>query len=398
MSAWSVYAPRVHDLHLNPDLIVVPDVDGYLACDLDSGRLTQLNATAALVVELIDEGCSLDQVRQALAPSLGEAGWQASLSWIDASVRDGLLGKGLPTRSSLIKSDPARLRARASELRDSDCVMAAYVCQLRSLELAPGEPRAWYRLAELAHILGRRDAAREAYARYFADHPDDAEVELMLVALGDEPPPARVTDRCIRQMYAEFSSFYEENMVGDLEYRGPQLVQDAIEGAGVGERPSVLDLGCGSGLCGEAFRGRTGRLVGVDLSPEMIERAAARRLYDALHEAEITAFLASPSCGRFDLIVACDVLIYFGDLREVLQLAGQRLTPGGLLAFTVERSGQAPHRLTDAGRFAHHRSHVLAAAMAAGLTVEAAHEAILRREYGQPVTAIVAVCRSTLQR
>ena len=395
--------PGLHlnpDLHLNPALIVVADVEGYLACDLDSGRLTHLNGTAALVVELIDEGCSLDQVQQALAPILAEVGWQASLlSWVGASVRDGLLCEGLPTRSNLVKWDPARLRARASELRDSDCVLAAYVCQLRSLELAPDDPRAWYRLAELAHILGRRDAAREAYARYFAEHPDDAEVELMLVALGDGPPPARVTDRCIRQMYAEFSSYYEANMVGDLEYRGPQLVHDAIARAGgCGERPLVLDLGCGSGLCGEAFRARTGRRVGVDLSPEMIERAAARRLYDALHEAEITAFLASPSCGRFDLIVACDVLIYFGDLCEVLRLAAQRLTPGGLLAFTVERSGQAPHRLTDAGRFAHHHSHLLAAAKAAGLTVDAAHEAVLRREYGQPVTALVTVCRSTLQR
>ena len=38
----------------------------------------------------------------------------------------------------------------------------------------------------------------------------------------------------------------------------------------------VLDAGCGTGLCGPGLRGRAGRLVGVDLSPEMLKRAAGR--------------------------------------------------------------------------------------------------------------------------
>ena len=45
---------------------------------------------------------------------------------------------------------------------------------------------------------------------------------------------------------------------------------------------AMLDLGCGTGLGGAAFRPFVDRLVGVDLSPAMIAQAAAKGLYDRL--------------------------------------------------------------------------------------------------------------------
>ena len=75
----------------------------------------------------------------------------------------------------------------------------------------------WYRLGELAHIVGRRDDARAAYERYFERHPDDAEVEHLLIALRDAAPPARMSDHAVLQLYARFAEFYDENMTGDLD-------------------------------------------------------------------------------------------------------------------------------------------------------------------------------------
>jgi predicted TPR repeat methyltransferase len=381
-------------LHLNPTVVVVADDEGYLAYDVGTGRLWHLNPSAALVLELVEEGCDLDQIHMALAPILGADGWPSCRTWIESSVRDGLFaGEPSPTTGEV--GAPDRLRALASELRGRDRVLGAYICQRRATELAPDDPQIWYELGELAHIVGRRVVARNAYERYFDHHPDDAEVEHLLVSLRDETPPARVPDRCIRQLYSRFSSFYEENMRDELGYRAPELLRDAIAAAAGNRRGlAVLDLGCGTGLSGELLRPRAGRMVGVDLSPEMIERAERRGLYDALHEAEIGSFLASPSCGSFDLVVACDALIYFGDLGPVLRLARQRLEPEGLVAFTVERSDVGPFRLTDSGRFAHHRDHLFDAADAAGLVVESADEAILRQEYGSPVPGLVVVCRA----
>ena len=59
----------------------------------------------------------------------------------------------------------------------------------------------------------------------------------------------------------------------DLELHYP--IQSA--GAHFG---TMLDLGCGTGLAGVAFRPHVDWLVGVDLSPKMIEEARRKALYD----------------------------------------------------------------------------------------------------------------------
>ena len=91
------------------------------------------------------------------------------------------------------------------------------------------------------------------------------------------------------------------------------------------------------------------------------------------------------------LIGSCDALIYFGDLRQVIVPAARRLVPGGLLAITVERGDAYPWALADSGRFTHHRDHLVEAAAAAGLSVVSVDDAVLRFEYGNPVTGLVAV-------
>jgi predicted TPR repeat methyltransferase len=186
-------------------------------------------------------------------------------------------------------------------------------------------------------------------------------------------------------------------MCGDLDYQAPARLHAAVSAAlGGGRRPGldILDLGCGTGLAGRLLRGMARRLVGVDLSPEMVERARRRRLYDELQVAEITAWLGGDAGGRFDVIAACDALIYFGDLGQVVVPAARRLTPGGLVAFTVERSATGPFRLTDSGRYAHHREHLAGVASDAGLSVARLDEVVLRTEYGEPVVGLVAVFRA----
>jgi predicted TPR repeat methyltransferase len=134
-------------------------------------------------------------------------------------------------------------------------------------------------------------------------------------------------------------------------------------------------------------------MTGVDLSPEMIELARARNIYDRLEVAEITRWLGGNQ-DHFDLIVACDCLIYFGDLRQVVIPAAKRLAPGGVLAFTLERGDQYPFRLTDTGRYTHHAQHVREAAAEAGLDVARLEEAYLRMEYGEEVTGLFAILKN----
>jgi predicted TPR repeat methyltransferase len=155
----------------------------------------------------------------------------------------------------------------------------------------------------------------------------------------------------------------------------------------------VLDLGCGTGLAGAAFRPLAERLVGVDLSPGMIAQAAAKNIYDQLETLDLLQFLAAEQAAEhmFPLILAADVFAYSGDLAPVTGAAANVLAPAGLLAFTVETHAGEGVVLGDKLRFAHGAAHVRAAVAAAGLALVELTEASTRSEAGVPVPGLLVV-------
>jgi predicted TPR repeat methyltransferase len=119
-----------------------------------------------------------------------------------------------------------------------------------------------------------------------------------------------------------------------------------------GHTYDTLDAGCGTGLCGPLLRPLSRALTGVDLSPKMLEPAARKAIYDTLVCEELTAFLLrSPQC--FDLVVAADLMIYFGDLTPLFAAAATALRSAGLFAFSTELWTGEGYRLLPSGRFAH---------------------------------------------
>ena len=139
-----------------------------------------------------------------------------------------------------------------------------------------------------------------------------------------------------------------------------------------------------------SVKSRAAELVGIDLSPDMIELARARGIYDRLEVAEITAWLDRDQ-AHFDLIISCDCMIYFGDLSRIVDAVAKRLKPGGVFALSMERGTRYPFHLTDTGRYTHHPDHVREAAAKAGLGVAQMNESFLRMEYGDEVMGLYAV-------
>jgi predicted TPR repeat methyltransferase len=380
-------------LLLNPAVLLAASSDGYLAYHVDSNRMYRLNPTAALLVELCDGTRTRDELLGAVALVLPADGAAACSAWLDEAVQEDLLTDGgtTPVRQPFSAGE---LHTRAKRLRDQGRVLAAYICQRAATDLAPEEANQWYALGELAHIVGRREEARSAYERYFQSHPEDVEIQHLLVALRDESPPPRAPDDYIEQLYSYFARFYDENMRGDLDFKAPDLLNAAFNTALPGRgNLNVLELGCGTGLFGQLLRPRARRLTGIDLSSAMIERARRRGIYDRLETAEITAWLDREPAEHFDVIAACDTLIYFGDLRQVLARATGHLARGGFVGFTVERGNLFPFRLTDSGRFAHQRDHLLLVAQEAGMQLVSQTAEVLRHEYGEPVWGWVTILR-----
>ncbi len=372
---------------LNPDALISTGDEGYVAYVIGTRLLHRLNATAALILELSDGSRDIKQIADLLGSVLPES---TIRDWVESAERDGLL---VSSDCSPKPYSATQLSELANELRGQGRIFPAFLCQKQAAEVAPDDAEIWNQLGQLAHILGRRVEARDAYERYFRWFPDDAEVAHLLISLRDETPPSRASDRCIEQLYAQFASYYNENMVGELDYQAPDRVAEAL--AVTLEYRSgldILDLGCGTGLSGQRLKPWARRLVGIDLSPHMVERAQTLGIYDMLETAEITAWLAAGE-SKFDVIVACDCMIYFGDLAQVMVPAARRLHPEGVIVFTVERGQSAPFRLTDSGRYTHHSDHIGQVAIKAGFTLIRCDEVFLRVEYGEDVHGLLAVMK-----
>ncbi len=378
---------------LNPALLLSPVETGYVAYDPAGDQLHQLNPIAALLAELSDGTRSIDDIRQMTAPLMPDGKTEEVARWFDDALKAGVLVWQGSESARPRELTAKELYALTQRLTEYGKVQPAYICAKRVVELEPENWDALYDLGDLCQSVGRREEARLAFEKYFAVHPDDAEIEHLLIALADSAPPPRASDRTIQHIYKGFACTYEERMLKDLEYKGPERICDALR-AVMGE-PSglaVLDLGCGSGLSGMSLKSFAARMVGVDLSPEMIELARARNIYDRLEIAEIVSWV-NATTEVFDLVVSLDCLIYFGDLHEIVAAVAKKLPPGGIFAFSMELGANPPFQLTDTGRYAHHPDHVRAAAKAAGLNVERLDQAFLRMEYGSEVTGLFAVVR-----
>lgn len=372
---------------LNPNTLLSPVENGYIAYDAASDRFHELNPVAALIVELCNGERSMAELRAMATPFVPEGAAGEIDKWIECAVAEGLLVRdGVPGPVQMMNAE--RLAGLSLHLRDHGKVQPAYLCAKRVVELVPDDADACCAMAELAHIVGQREQARIGYEKYLIAHPEDAEVRHILTALRDEAPPARVPDECIQQLYKKFSAFYESSMVETLDYQAPERLGQLLQSV-LGDHHDlrVLDLGCGTGLSGLMLKPWAAHLTGVDLSPEMVEKARARGIYDRLDVAEITSWLAADT-NDYDLIVACDTLIYFGDLELVLKAAKMRIKALGVLAFSVERGDHKPYRLADLGRYTHTRDHIEDAARGAGLRLLRLEEGYLRMEYGSEVTGL----------
>jgi predicted TPR repeat methyltransferase len=115
------------------------------------------------------------------------------------------------------------------------------------------------------------------------------------------------------------------------------------------EMLDILDLGCGTGLCGLALAKQKRRLVGVDLSEKMLTQARARDLYDELHLGEVHAWLRGAATARFDVVIAADVLIYIGALEELFREVARVLRNGGRFGFSPEACEVVDYTLLPRG-------------------------------------------------
>lgn len=270
---------------------------------------------------------------------------------------------------------------------------AALDCLDKVVALLPAHAAAWSQRGSLFEALGRRTEATAAFERAIALGAD-AELHRFFIAALDGRDDAPAAPRAyVQALFDDYADGFDRHLVDVLGYRGHQQLVAPLADLQQGGFDAALDLGCGTGLCGPLLRPLARRLEGVDLSPAMLERAAALGVYDRLHCAELADHLAH-SDARCDLVLAADVFIYVGTLEAVFAGVMRVLRPGGLFCFTVEQADEARTVVLGAQRrYEHALPYLQGLARQHGLQWLQAQHLPIRQQQTQTTAALYVYLR-----
>jgi predicted TPR repeat methyltransferase len=270
---------------------------------------------------------------------------------------------------------------------------------VQTVAIVPRFATAWFALGAIRDRLGDREGAVAAFGEARDADPEDYHgARLQLARLGAGEAAPAMTQTYVRRLFDQYAGRYDTALSEHLRYRGPAILRDAVMAAmrAAGRPPhfaSMLDLGCGTGLAGVAFRPDVDRMVGVDLSSAMVAQATVKGVYDRVVDAEMADFLADEraASARYDLVIAADVFVYVNDLTPVFAAVARVIAASGLLAFTVETHRGDGTTLLPTLRYAHGETYLRAALADCGLTALELSQAAVRTENGVPVAGLVVV-------
>lgn len=315
-----------------------------------------------------------------------------------SAISDMLLGLGgvqkvAPAEAPTVAAiDP--VHSALAQLRLGETLATQLDRLQASLAATPNSESLLHQVARLQVRLDRRADALISWRRILALDPGHAEARHMVAVLAGEAPE-KANEAYVAALFDAFADSFDEKLVGWLDYRAPQHVAAAVRTALGEDRMAAraIDLGCGTGLLAPELRGLVKHLDGIDLSPKMVEKARARKLYDALVVGEIVAELQKHPAG-YDLVAAADVLSYFGDLRALFEAVRAALPDDGLFVATVEKGVGARYQAGKTGRYQHGEAYLRKRAAEAGFVMLSLDEIELRKEENKPVTGYVFALRA----
>jgi predicted TPR repeat methyltransferase len=202
----------------------------------------------------------------------------------------------------------------------------------------------------------------------------------------------------VSEVFDELAETFEEKLVQHLNYRVPWTLVEMVSTSlrDTSQPLTVVDLGCGTGLCGRLLReqvlsqspqGGSHRVVGVDLSAEMIRLSGERGGYDELAVQDIHDCLAACPPGSVDLVMCADTFIYVGDVGRAFQLCSAALRSKGLFAFSIETVDDPTHdfRLQRSGRYAQSREYIEELSRTYSLLIVEEKDISVRKEQTVPI-------------
>ncbi len=403
--------------------------DAAAAVIADPSQAAPKALLGVALIELGRYGEAVLCLREAVAAAPNQPSFREA--YAQALERDGDRTAALATLREGIALSPGsvalRVAAMMTAMRGRDPETAAELAEA-ARRAGVADARVFGLLGHSRSLLRQDEAAVQAYEEALKLAPEDGYVRYLVAASGLLPSATRAPAAYLRKVFDGYAESFETHLIS-LGYRIPGLVRAALleqfpalrRGEAVGP---ALDLGCGTGLVGVVLSDLPIRpLVGVDISPRMLDHARAKGLYAGLLLDDLEAVLAraagdapaSTASGEvvpdvvsapWQIIIAADTLCYFGPLDGVMRAAFAALRPGGLFVFSVEEladpqpadgagAGDRGWRLGPLGRYAHRADMIRTLVQEVGFAIVKLRREVIRQDRGAEVRGLLVVLQRT---
>lgn len=194
--------------------------------------------------------------------------------------------------------------------------------------------------------------------------------------------------------FDNFAKSFENVLIGSLNYKTPKLISEKLLPHLDSTRTySILDLGCGTGLIGDELKNVSNKLVGLDLSSEMLKIAEKKNIYSDLIECDIEEYLSNLEENKYDIIVAADVFVYIGELFKIFKYTKSIIKSNGIFAFSIELTEKKDYELNKSGRFAHSINYIKLLSKEFGYLVLLEEIVDLRLESDKYVKGVIIILK-----
>jgi predicted TPR repeat methyltransferase len=258
----------------------------------------------------------------------------------------------------------------------------------RALALDPTLAEAWSQRGSLLRDRGQHAEAARCFEQALAHGGDEALHRFYLASVKTgEAAPAQPPRAYVEALFDDYADDFQHHLLHQLKYQAHETLLAPLRVGGQ-RHPLVLDLGCGTGLCGQLICPHADAVEGVDLAKAMVDQARATGAYRHVEQGDLLGFLRARNEGA-DLVIAADVFIYVGALDEVFAAVRQRLKASGCFAFSVELArGADDLQLRPSLRYAHSQAYVERLAQAHGFRLRQTWQAPLREDQQRPVMGL----------
>ena len=218
-----------------------------------------------------------------------------------------------------------------------------------------------------------------------------------LLDLMNAQTPDRAPPKYVKRLFDQYAPSFNRHLLRKLKYRLPVHISAAmLELFGDNNTELIVgDLGCGTGIAGPSLRSFASSLIGIDISTISLRFASELHLYDELITKDIIDFLNNDE-RTFDVLLAADVIIYFGRLEKLVEATTSRLGPDGVFIFSFHPSDSGhseSFHADSSGRFHHQPCYVESTLSKAGLRTVYRKKVFTRMELENPVFCELIGCK-----